>query len=249
MISAIRVTDESVGDAPVLPGLVESSAKRFDVAEVAADKAYLSHANLAAIEAVGAQPLIPFKMNSQGEGPAAWRKLWHLFNYRRDDFLAHYHQRSNVEATFSALKRKFGGAVRSKLPVAQRNEVLAKALCFNLATLVHEMRTADEGAPFDSIDASEGRRDAGSGLPRRSASWGQRGRRAIRALPRAGDLSTLRTRRGYCYRLFDGTISGRTIWCSVASGSMNTTGHRTASLMGRRAGAGRTSITKLASSG
>jgi transposase len=125
VITAIRVTDESVGDAPVLPALVQSTAECFDVADMCADKAYLTHANLAVVEAVGATPLIPFKSNSQGEGPAAWRKLWHLFNYRRDDFLAHYHQRSNVEATFSALKWKFGGVVRSKLPVAQRNEVLA----------------------------------------------------------------------------------------------------------------------------
>jgi transposase len=124
VITAVRVTDESVGDAPVLPSLVQSTAARFDVAEVAADKAYLTHANLAAVEAVGATPLVPFKSNSQGEGPAARRKLWHLFKYRWDHFLAHDHQRSNVEATFSALKRKFGGSVRSKLPVAQRNEVL-----------------------------------------------------------------------------------------------------------------------------
>jgi transposase len=37
--------------------------------------------------------------------------MWHHFWLKRDDFLRNYHRRSNVEATFSAIKRKFGGAV------------------------------------------------------------------------------------------------------------------------------------------
>jgi transposase len=65
--------------------------------------------------------------------------MWGLFMYKQADFLAHYHARSNVESTFSAVKRKFGGAIRSKSPVAQTNEVLCKALCFNLSMLVHAM--------------------------------------------------------------------------------------------------------------
>jgi transposase len=61
------------------------------------------------------------------------------FLMRQEDFLAHYHKRSNVEATFSAIKRKFGGAVRSKRFTAQTNEVLCKILCHNLSMLVHAM--------------------------------------------------------------------------------------------------------------
>lgn len=141
VIAGIEVTDENVHDNPVLPSLVKGAADRgFSIAECSADKAYLSNSALDAIEAAGGRPLVPFKSNSVNSGGAAWRKLWHLFNYRRDEFLASYHQRSNVETTFSAMKKKFGSAVRSKLPVAQRNEVYLKALCYNLATLVHEMR-------------------------------------------------------------------------------------------------------------
>jgi transposase len=139
VITAIRVTDSDANDSPELAPLVATTAKRFTMAETSADKAYLSHANLAAIEAVGAVPYIPFKSNSKGEGPAAWRRMWGLFMYRQPEFLAHYHARSNVESTFSAVKRKFGGSVRSKNPTAQVNEVLCKALCFNLSMLVHAM--------------------------------------------------------------------------------------------------------------
>lgn len=84
-------------------------------------------------------PYIPFKSNSQSQGSAAWRRMWGLFMYRQPEFRQHYHLRSNVESTFSAMKRKFGPSVRSKNQTAQINEVLCKALCFNLSMLVHAM--------------------------------------------------------------------------------------------------------------
>ena len=139
IVTAISVTDSSGADSPQLPPLLASTAQRFVLAEVSADKAYLGHDNLAAIEAVGAVPYVPFKTNSRDKGSAAWRRMWAVFLYKQDEFLAHYHKRSNVESTFSAIKRKFGGAVRSKRFTAQVNEVLCKILCHNLSVLVHAM--------------------------------------------------------------------------------------------------------------
>lgn len=139
VVTSVRVTEGNVNDCPELPGLVKATDRRFDVKEVEADKAYLSRANLDAIEAVGGVPYIPFKSNSKGSGPAAWRRMWGLFLYKHDEFLAHYHQRSNVETAFSAIKRLLGGSVRSKVYVAQVNEVLLKALMYNLTVLVHAM--------------------------------------------------------------------------------------------------------------
>ncbi len=59
--------------------------------------------------------------------------------FQQEEFLKHYHQRSNVESAFSAIKRKFGGSVRSKIPDAQANEVLCKILCYNLSCLALPM--------------------------------------------------------------------------------------------------------------
>ena len=64
--------------------------------------------------------------------------MWHYFNLRRDDFAAHYHKRSNVESTFSMMKRKFGDSLRSRTDVAMVNEALCKVLCHNLVVLIHE---------------------------------------------------------------------------------------------------------------
>jgi transposase len=139
VITSVTVTDGTVNDAPMLPSLVKATDRRFTVGEVSDDKAYLSRSNLEAVEAVGAVPYVPFKSNSKGAGPAAWRRMWGLFMYQQAEFLAHYHRRSNVESTFSSIKRKFGGSVRSKLFVAQVNEILCKVLCHNLSVLVHAM--------------------------------------------------------------------------------------------------------------
>ncbi len=46
---------------------------------------------------------------------------------------------SNVESTFSMMKRKFGDSIRSKTDTAMVNEVLCKVLCHNLVVLIHEM--------------------------------------------------------------------------------------------------------------
>ena len=139
IVTSIEVTEGDRNDSPELPALLASTTQRFDVAEVSADKGYLSHKNLDAIAAAGAAAYVPFKANSQGSGPETWQRLWHLFWYKKQEFLSHYHQRSNVETTFSMIKRKLGGSVRSKLYTAQVNEVLCKVLAHNLMVLVHEM--------------------------------------------------------------------------------------------------------------
>ena len=139
VITSVKVTASDGADSPQLPELVESTKRRFGMTEVSADRAYLGHENLAAIDAAGASPFIPFKLNSQGDGSPAWRKMHAVFMFKQEEFIAAYGKRSNVESTFSAIKRKFGQSVRSKNFTAQVNEILCKVLCYNLSCLVHAM--------------------------------------------------------------------------------------------------------------
>jgi transposase len=136
VVTGAKVSSEA--DCPLLPELLATTAKTFRVKEVSADKAYLSKKNLEAIDRIGAVPFIPFKSNSIGMASKSepWRKMWCLFSLKSEEFRVHYHRRSNVESTMWMIKSKFGGAVRSKLPVAQVNEILAKLVCHNLACIV-----------------------------------------------------------------------------------------------------------------
>ncbi len=47
-----------------------------------------------------------------------------------------YHRRSNVESTFSMIKRKFGDSIMSKSRTGQTNEVLCKVLAHNVVVVV-----------------------------------------------------------------------------------------------------------------
>jgi len=148
VVTGVKVSSEA--DCPLLPALLAQTAQRFTVKEVSGDKAYLSAKNLEAIESVGAVPFIPFKINSAGATSKSphWRKMWAHFSLKSEDFLSHYHRRSNVETTMWMLKSKFGGAVRSKLPTAQANETLAKVLCHNLSCIVHAITEFGIDADF-----------------------------------------------------------------------------------------------------
>jgi hypothetical protein len=82
VISSVTVTDGTTSDAPCFPPLVRRTAERFDIAEISADKAYLSNMNLGVIENVGATPFIPFKSNSRPQGGDVWTKMYHFYSFQ-----------------------------------------------------------------------------------------------------------------------------------------------------------------------
>lgn len=152
IVTAVEVTDATEHDSPYLPQLMKETARGFDMKEVSADKGYLGVRNLEAIEAVGAVPYVAFKINSKPKGPDVWRRAFHMFAFHREQWLNHYGKRSNVEATFSSLKRKFGSAVRAKTRTATVNEVLLKCLAHNLSCLVHARYELGIDATFSSLE-------------------------------------------------------------------------------------------------
>jgi transposase len=140
VITAVEIHDRNTNDSPILPSLVDATAKNFALSEVSADKGYLAADNMAAITKHGATPFIAFKSNSKPSANGSlWEKMFHFFSFKRDEFLAHYHKRSNIESTMNMVKSKFGDAVRSKTEVAMKNEVLCKILCHNIACLISAM--------------------------------------------------------------------------------------------------------------
>jgi transposase len=138
VVTAVEIHGQWASDTKMLPALVETTAENFQVREVAADKAYASRKNTEAIAALGAVPFISFKSDHRGTGGGMWAKMYHYFQFKQEEFLGHYHKRSNVESTFSMMKRKFGDSLRSKTDVAMVNETLCKILCHNLVVLIHE---------------------------------------------------------------------------------------------------------------
>jgi transposase len=157
IVSSVEGSGWTVHDTNYFIPLVDETAKHFHLREVAADKAYLGRKNLRAVEATGATPFVPFKSNTLPPAEdSAWSRMYHYFMFNREEFMAHYHKRSNVESAFSMIKAKFGDSVRSKSDTGQINEVLAKVLAHNICCLVraiHELGiepTFGSGGTFDS---------------------------------------------------------------------------------------------------
>lgn len=165
IVTHVVVTEGYGQDSRLLPELVQETAKNFKVKEVCADKGYSGRENVEAVVGVGAVPYILFRNRSTGKarGSFAWHKLFHYFQLHKEEFMARYHQRSNVESTFSMLKRKFQGNLMLKGGVGQTNEALAKVLCHNITVLIHEafeghavVRFQESAHYFDGLHINSG---------------------------------------------------------------------------------------------
>ena len=118
---------------------MNTTARNFNLAEVSADKGYSSRVNMEAIAKHGATPYIAFRSNTTGGKSGIFEKMFHQFSLNRDEYLSHYHKRSNIESVANMIKSKFRDHVRSKTDTAMKNEVLCKVLCHNICCLVQAM--------------------------------------------------------------------------------------------------------------
>ena len=104
IITAVVIAGRDANDSPMNKPLVEATAANFDVKEVPADKAYLSKDNLD-LHTMGGTAYIPFKSSAAARrARPGLERTFHYYQFRRDDFLKHYHVRANAESTFSMVK-------------------------------------------------------------------------------------------------------------------------------------------------
>jgi transposase len=135
------VTEGSAADSPKFIELLDNAARNFKVQEVSADMGYLSRENMMHAESLDITPFILFKKNSTGNsrGAMIWNKMYKYFKNNPEEFMKHYHQRSNCESGFFMIKQRFGDYVYTKNELSQTNEILAKILCHNLIILIQEI--------------------------------------------------------------------------------------------------------------
>ncbi|MBD0373820.1 MAG: transposase [Pyrinomonadaceae bacterium] len=141
IVTSCEVSRRYANDSPYFKPLVtKTAAAGFQMREVSADKEYLSAGNIRLTLLKGAQPYIPFKVNSvPGKNTTVWNRMLNFYHYHQEEFNAHYHKRSNVEATFWMIKSKFGERLRSKTETAQMNEALTKVLCHNICCVIQSI--------------------------------------------------------------------------------------------------------------
>jgi hypothetical protein len=141
-IIAVEVTSGNAGDAPQFGPLLNRAAHAgFQLKEVLADRAYNSRANFEIAKDLGMTAYIPFKRNQTGQsrGSLTYHQMFLFFAYHREKFDEHYRHRGQVEVAFGALKQVIGEGISSLKFTAQQNELLCKAIAWNITMLIHAM--------------------------------------------------------------------------------------------------------------
>ncbi len=142
IVISAEITDENSADSPHFIPLVNTIHNNgFEIKEVSADKGYLAKVNMDIVDSYGAVPYIPFKSNNQqhARGSRVWNKMFYYYQMCREEFMEHYHKRSNIETTNMAIKMKFGDCLKNKNLVSQTNELLCKLIAYNITVLINSM--------------------------------------------------------------------------------------------------------------
>lgn len=141
VICSAEITYGNYSDSKQAPILLSQASANFNMQSVSADKGYSSYHIMQLIDAIGAQPFVAFKENTNphSESPQIWKKMFCYFKNHKEIFLQNYHKRSNVETVFSMIKMRLGEFLKSKNYEAQRNELLMKFICHNICCLVQEI--------------------------------------------------------------------------------------------------------------
>jgi len=150
VIVGVKIREGTSADSPHFEAILRRASENFDIKEISADKAYSSRENHKVAEDLGITPFILFKKNATGNsrGAMVWHKMYKYFKENKNEFLTHYHMRSNSESGFFMIKQKFGGFVNSKNSIAQDNEILCKILCHNICVLIQEIYLSKVNVDF-----------------------------------------------------------------------------------------------------
>lgn len=143
VVTAARVTPrkgEGTGDISQFePLLHDTKEVGFRINRVLADAAYCSRDAYDLVDELGGRAYIDFPSNATGSrhGSRAWEEAYKTWKNVPTLFKHSYHDRSNVESTFGAIKERVGERIDSRNAEAQRNEVLCKLVAYNVSVFVH----------------------------------------------------------------------------------------------------------------
>lgn len=137
-IISFHFTRTNVHEVTQLETLLEPL---WDLGNVYADSGYLSVDNCWVIVTKGGIPFIRPKKTTTGRrnNGRAFTEMIEQYKENKNEWMKKYHQRSVIEAVFSALKRKLGGFVTSIKRRIQCVEIALKIIVYNLMILARKI--------------------------------------------------------------------------------------------------------------
>lgn len=130
-----RISKGSKNDCPFFRKLLTP----FNLlGNVLADKGYLSRKNFQLVADRKGRAFIPFKSNSTAKAKSspAWKSAFYFWKTLNGIYLAIYHQRSRIEAVFSAIKRRYGDKLYCRKAGMRRKEMSLRFIAYNLRLLI-----------------------------------------------------------------------------------------------------------------
>ena len=88
---------------------------------------------------------IPFKKNAtaKSKGNPAWKFAFNLWKICKSMYQSIYHQRSKVEAVFSALKHRYGDTLFCRTAKMRRKEMALRFIAYNLKIILYYRYAVD----------------------------------------------------------------------------------------------------------
>ena len=153
VVVAMKVTDshgEGTGDTSQFDPLIRDVYQYYSPSIMLGDKAYLSRSNFELASKMGFLMFSPPKKNTTRRAGKAvsWGEMMTFCTHHHDKFYQIYHQRSNVETTFMAMKKRLGETISNKSNVGQVNELYCKAIAYNISLLSNAYFTLGLECPF-----------------------------------------------------------------------------------------------------
>jgi len=134
-----KITRYKKNDCPFFKVLL-APFKKLGI--VSADKGYLSRVNFQLVADKGGEAFIPFKKGkkkgstARAKSSPAWKAAFYFWKTLNGIYMAIYHQRSRIEAVFSALKKRYGDNLYCRKAGMRRKEMAMRFIAYNLKLLI-----------------------------------------------------------------------------------------------------------------
>ena len=145
LIANFKISNIKRNDSPFLKKLLKPF--RF-LGLLIADKGYSGKKNAEYVAKKKGDFFSPFKSNVDGKGLSYWTnlfKLWKIFPSLCEGI---YHQRSKIEAVFSALKNRYGDQLYSKRWFMRRREMAMRFIAYNVRIIIGMQIAREKNIPL-----------------------------------------------------------------------------------------------------
>ena len=145
LIAEFRITNAKRHDSPFLKKLLQ----RFkQLGLVIVDKGYSGKKNAEFVAKRNGAFFCPFKKNANPSGLNTWAYLYKLWSVFPTVCESIYHQRSKVEAVFSALKNRYGDQLYCTKWYMRRREMAMRFIAYNVRIIIGIQISRERNIPL-----------------------------------------------------------------------------------------------------